>query len=116
MKLMTNNNFEILRTGTHSSFQDEGFFNVQHLGITTSGTVDNELYLLCNSLLGNKKYSAVIEFAFQGPLLKLSKGNCCFVKPSSNIFKQSKCFFLNFSITNMCIVGTDAASGIVLDS
>ena len=50
---MTNKYFKVLRSGTHTTFQDKGFVNLQHLGITTSGVVDNELASIANSLVNN---------------------------------------------------------------
>lgn len=76
---MKNNYFEVLRGGIHSSFQDDGFDNVQHLGITTGGVIDQRLFYLANNLLNNNLKTPVIEFAYQGPLLKLKKGSCRFV-------------------------------------
>ena len=74
-----NNYFKILRSGTHSSFQDYGFKYVQHLGITTSGVVDKELYELANNIIGNDLNTPVLEFAYQGPILKLCNGKCRFI-------------------------------------
>ena len=76
---MKNNYFEVLRGGVHSTFQDTGFNNVQHLGITTGGVVDTLLFHLANKLLDNDSGTPVIEFANQGPLLELKKGRCRFV-------------------------------------
>ena len=75
---MPNNFFNVLREGTHTTFQDYGFENVQHLGISNGGIVDKNLFELSNLLLNNHKDNPVIEFASQGPLLKLMKGNCRF--------------------------------------
>ena len=46
---MINKYFKVLRSGTHTTFQDKGFVNLQHLGITTSGVVDNELAFIAVS-------------------------------------------------------------------
>ena len=50
---MQSNYFEVLRGGVHSTFQDTGFNNVQHFGITTGGVIDNHLFQLVNKLLAN---------------------------------------------------------------
>ena len=65
-----NNNFEIIRAGVNTTFQDQGRSNLYHIGIPFSGAMDNRNYSLANKLKGNKLNSPVIEFAFQGPHLK----------------------------------------------
>jgi biotin-dependent carboxylase-like uncharacterized protein len=67
---MNNNYFEILRAGINTTFQDKGRSNLYHMGIPFSGAMDNRNYLLANKLSGNKLNLPVIEFAYQGPLLK----------------------------------------------
>ncbi len=67
---MAINYFEVLRSGINTTFQDEGRNNLYHIGIPFSGAMDFRNYLIVNKLVGNKLGSSVIEFAFQGPLLK----------------------------------------------
>ena len=67
---MSNNYFEIIRAGINTTFQDKGRKNLYHIGIPFSGAMDNRNYLLANKLVGNKLDLPVIEFAYQGPLLK----------------------------------------------
>jgi len=67
---MSNNYFKVIRSGINSTFQDKGRSNLYHLGIPFSGAMDNRNYLLSNKLVGNKLSKPVLEFAFQGPLLK----------------------------------------------
>ena len=64
------NNFEIIRAGVNTTFQDQGRSNLYHIGIPFSGAMDNRNYSLANKLTGNKFNSPVIEFAYQGPHLK----------------------------------------------
>ena len=71
---MTNSIFKVLRAGMNTTFQDEGRFSLQHLGVPTSGCMDHKSFTVANALVGNKKKYGVIEFAYQGPLLKLIKG------------------------------------------
>ena len=73
------NFFKVLRPGTFSTIQDFGFFNVQHLGISTSGVSDIDKYILSNKILKNNYSNPSLEFAFQGPKLLLVKGVCKFV-------------------------------------
>tara|TARA_B100001057_G_scaffold62546_1_gene56047 strand:- start:957 stop:1901 length:945 start_codon:yes stop_codon:yes gene_type:complete len=67
---MTKNYFEIIRAGINTTFQDQGRKNLYHIGIPFSGAMDNRNYLLANKLVGNKLDYPVLEFAYQGPLLK----------------------------------------------
>ena len=69
---MSKNFFKILRAGINSTFQDKGRKNFYHIGIPFSGAMDNRNYLLSNKLVGNKIENPVLEFAYQGPLLKYS--------------------------------------------
>ena len=66
--------FKVERSGIFSTFQDFGFFNLQHLGISTGGIMDRNLFKLSNKILNNNLNESVIEFAYQGPRLKLIYG------------------------------------------
>tara|TARA_B100000029_G_scaffold212844_1_gene210876 strand:- start:94 stop:1053 length:960 start_codon:yes stop_codon:yes gene_type:complete len=67
--------FEVLRPGINTTFQDRGRFYMQHLGVTPGGCMDLESFSIANALVGNSLNEGVIEFAYQGPLLKLVKGS-----------------------------------------
>ena len=77
---------EILRPGINTTVQDYGREHLYHIGITISGTMDLRNHKLANALVANKVDEASIEFAYQGPLLKLKNGTvnfchywrCCF--------------------------------------
>lgn len=69
---MNNNFFDVLRAGINTTFQDKGRNNLYHMGIPFSGAMDDRNYLLANKLVGNELSLPVIEFAYQGPLLKYS--------------------------------------------
>jgi len=71
---MNNNFFEVLRPGINTTYQDTGRFDMQHLGVPPGGCMDKKSFLVANAILGNEKYNGVIEFAYQGPLLKLING------------------------------------------
>ena len=75
---MTNAYFEILRSGINTTVQDIGRNYLYHIGITVSGAIDQRSYKLANNLVNNRLNEAVIEFAYQGPLLKLRNGNSNF--------------------------------------
>ena len=66
--------FEIIRPGIHSTLQDLGRSNQYHIGIPFSGSMDKRNYLIGNKLVGNKLKEASLEFAYQGPLIKLNSG------------------------------------------
>ena len=75
---MINTYFEILRPGINTTVQDAGRNHMYHIGIAVSGAIDQRNYKLSNKLVNNDLNEAVIEFAYQGPLLKLKYGkiNC----------------------------------------
>ena len=75
---MTNLYFEILRAGINTTIQDSGRKNLYHLGIPLSGAIDQRNYNFANKLVNNRLNEAVIEFAYQGPLLKLKNGKINF--------------------------------------
>ena len=68
--------FVVERAGIHTTFQDSGYDHLQHHGITPGGVIDNNLFKIANKLLGNDLNETVIEFAYQGPQLRLAKGDC----------------------------------------
>ena len=76
---MSNYNFQVLRAGINTTFQDKGRNNLYHIGIPFSGVMDNRNYLIANYLAGNTKNTTVIEFAYQGPLLKFNGEKICLV-------------------------------------
>ena len=71
---MSNYFFEVLRPGINTTFQDKGRFHMQHLGVTPGGCMDLDSFSIANALVGNPLNEGVLEFAYQGPLLKLIKG------------------------------------------
>ena len=87
---MKDNFFEVLRSGINTTFQDKGRFHMQHFGVTPGGCMDLKSFLIANALVKNSFEEGILEFAYQGPLLKLVKGktNC----------NNRKCFFSNNQI------------------
>ena len=73
-----NSYFEVERAGINTTFQDRGRQNLNHIGIPESGAMDKRNYMLANALLKKDLNSPVIEFAYQGPLLKY-KGEEIFI-------------------------------------
>ena len=71
---MSNYFFEVLRPGINTTFQDKGRFHMQHLGVTPGGCMDLDSFSIANALVGNSLNEGTLEFAYQGPLLKLIKG------------------------------------------
>jgi len=84
------NSFEIIRAGINTTFQDSGRNNLYHIGIPFSGAMDKRNYMLANSLLNNKLNKPVIEFAYQGPLIKFKGDKISFVITGDVIFKIIK--------------------------
>ena len=98
---MNNAFFEILRSGINSTLQDEGRFNQYHIGIPFSGAMDKRNYLISNHLVGNKKNAASLEFAYQGPLLKLKFGKVSFAIAGNVKFNETDYKgVLNLSLPN----------------
>ena len=84
---MSKSYFEILRPGINTTIQDKGRYHLYHIGIAVSGAIDQRNYKLANSLVGNQLDEAVIEFAYQGPLLKLKNGKINFAITGDIVFK-----------------------------
>ena len=87
---MKKNNFTVLRSGINSTFQDLGRSNFYHIGLPFSGAMDKRNYLICNYLVGNKNNEAAIEFAYQGPLVKMDNGSINFAVTGDVNFKIKK--------------------------
>ena len=84
---MNNNFFEVLRSGINTTFQDKGRFGMQHLGVVPSGCMDYKSFLIANALVLNDEKEGVLEFAYQGPLLKLTKGKTKFAITGNVLFQ-----------------------------
>ena len=79
--------FQILRAGVNTTIQDTGRNHLYHVGITVSGAIDLRNYTLSNKLVENQLNEAVVEFAYQGPLLKLKNGKINFAISGDIFFK-----------------------------
>ena len=84
------NSFEIIRAGINTTFQDNGRNDLYHIGIPFSGAMDKRNYFLANSLIGNETDKPVIEFEYQGPLIKYIGDKISFVITGDVIFKLIK--------------------------
>jgi len=84
---MSNNFFEVLRAGINTTYQDKGRFHMQHLGVAPGGCMDLKAFLIANALVGNNSEDGVLEFAYQGPLLKLVKGKIKIVITGNVLFQ-----------------------------
>ena len=98
---MSNTYFEILRPGTNSSIQDKGRNHLYHIGIALSGAMDQRIFSISNAIVNNDIIEGAIEFAYQGPLLKLKNGRANIVITGNVVFKilrknsiteEGKCF------------------------
>jgi len=94
---MSNNFFEVLRPGINTTFQDKGRFHMQHFGVTPGGCMDIKSFLIANALVRNSSNKGTLEFAYQGPLLKLIKGKTKISITGNVLFKIVK---LNKEIIN----------------
>ena len=79
--------FKILRPGINTTIQDKGRYNLYHIGVSVSGAIDQRNYKLANCLVGNNLDEAVIEFAYQGPHLRLKNANINFAITGDIFFK-----------------------------
>ena len=84
------NYFEIIRSGINTTFQDNGRKKLFHIGIPLSGAMDQRNFRLANSIVGNKVNNPVIEFAYQGPLIRYRGDKINFVITGDVIFKITK--------------------------
>ena len=87
---MSNNFFEVLRAGINTTYQDKGRFHMQHLGVAPGGCMDFKSFFIANSLVGNNSEEGILEFAYQGPLLKLAKGKTKFAITGNVLFRIIK--------------------------
>ena len=87
---MSNNYFEVLRSGINTTYQDKGRFHMQHFGVAPGGCMDQESFMIGNALVGNSFDEGVIEFAYQGPLLKLIGSKTKIVITGNVIFQIIK--------------------------
>jgi len=79
--------FEILRAGINTTIQDKGRNHLYHVGIAVSGAIDQRNFILSNKLVDNQLNEAVVEFAYQGPLLKLKNARINFAISGDIFFK-----------------------------
>jgi len=94
---MSNNFFEVLRPGINTTFQDKGRFHMQHLGVAPGGCMDLASFAIANALVKNSADTGVLEFAYQGPLLKLIEGKTKIAITGNVLFQLIK---LNKEIIN----------------
>ena len=87
---MSNYFFKVLRAGINTTYQDKGRFHMQHLGVTPGGCMDLDSFLIGNALVGNFLNEGVLEFAYEGPLLKLAKGTTKIAITGNVIFQIIK--------------------------
>jgi biotin-dependent carboxylase-like uncharacterized protein len=64
--------------------------NLYHIGIPFSGAMDSRNFILANTIAGNKENTPVIEFAYQGPLLKFKGEKVNFTITGNVNFKLIK--------------------------
>ena len=105
--------FEVIRPGINTTFQDKGRFHMQHLGVTPGGCMDLASFLIANTLVKNFSNEGVLEFAYQGPLLKLTKGKTKFAIAGNVIFQIIKSN--NKTINGECNRSYDLDEGDQLD-
>jgi len=110
---MINNFFEVLRPGINTTFQDKGRFHMQHFGVAPGGCMDLKSFLIANALVGNSSNEGVLEFAYQGPLLKLVKGKTKISITGNVLFQINK--FNAKTINGECYKTYDLDEGDQID-
>ncbi len=98
---MSETYFEILRPGINTTIQDYGRNHLYHIGVTVSGAMDLRNHKIANALVSNNGNVASIEFAYQGPLLKLKNGKINFaitgdiafnIIRKNSVIEEGKCY------------------------
>jgi len=110
---MSDNFFEVLRAGINTTYQDKGRFHMQHLGVAPGGCMDLKAFIIANALVGNNLEDGVLEFAYQGPLLKLVKGETKIVITGNVLFQIIK--INNEIINGECNKSYDLKEGDQID-
>ena len=110
---MNDSFFEVLRPGINTTFQDQGRFHLQHFGVAPSGCMDYKSFLIANKLVSNENKEGALEFAYQGPLLKLTKGKTKFAITGNVLFQIIKSN--NEKINGACNKSYDLNEGDQLD-
>jgi len=64
------------KPGLLSSFQDQGRWGYQHLGVSVTGAMDQLAHRLANLLVGNEKDCATLEMTLMGPTIYFESA-CC---------------------------------------
>jgi UPF0271 protein len=82
---------EFINAGILTTLQDRGRYGVQHMGISVSGAIDKRLMHYVNNELGNTPDHPVLEFALQGPDLRICDNVllCCAGDFNFQIKKQN---------------------------
>lgn len=62
---------KVIDGGMHTTVQDTGRFEFQHLGVPVSGALDTVSLRLANILVGNDSMCAALELLFVGPTLEV---------------------------------------------
>mgnify|MGYP005672715931 CR=1 FL=1 len=68
------NSIIITRAGTHSTIQDFGRFQYQHLGVSPSGAMDQRIITELQKIIPNHQ-NQFLEFAYVGPSIKVKEGS-----------------------------------------
>ncbi len=82
--------FKASRAGINTVYQDKGRFHMQHFGVAPAGCMDTKSFLIANALVKNNLDEGVLEFAYQGPSLKLIGGKTKVAVTGNVIFQIIK--------------------------
>ena len=85
--MISETKIEFLRGGLITSLQGKSIYNLQHLGITTSGPMDYFLSKIGNLIMDNKEDDLTFEICKFGPKIKIIEGNFIFLISGKVNFK-----------------------------
>ena len=63
---------ELMNNAIFVTLQDKGRFGYSHLGVTSSGVMDEYAYLCANKMLGNSLEENILEIAFSNVVFKVN--------------------------------------------
>ena len=87
------NSIIITRAGTHSTIQDFGRFQYQHLGVSPSGAMDQRIITELQKIIPNHQ-NQFLEFAYVGPSIKVKETLNSLIK-KYNLLLKIKILFSN---------------------
>lgn len=86
---------ELMNNAIFVTLQDKGRFGYSHLGVTSSGVMDEYAYLCANKMLGNSLEENILEIAFSNVVFKVNA-------PTQIAITGASCEFFINDISKKC--------------